>query len=314
MDVERFRGCLLGLAAGDAVGTTVEFRAAGSFPPLTDMVGGGPFDLPAGAWTDDTSMALCLAESLVERRDFDPVDQLERYVRWFRDGHWSSTGRCFDIGNATRAALRRFERTHEPFPGDADTHAAGNGPLMKLAPVPMAFADNPSRAIECAALGARTTHGARQAIDAARYFAGLLVGALNGATADELLHRGPYEPVPGTWDAAPLHPEVRAVAEGSFLIRQPPAIAGGGYVVAALEAALWALAGTRTFEQGVLAAANLGDDADTTAAILGQLAGALYGERAIPAHWRERLVRGDEIAAMAEGLHRLATTGREASD
>ena len=109
------------------------------------MVGGGPFALPAGAWTDDTSMALCLAETLVERAAFDPVDQLERYVRWYRDGHWSSTGRCFDIGNATRAALERFERTGEPYPGDAAPNAAGNGPLMRLAPVALAYASTAGR-------------------------------------------------------------------------------------------------------------------------------------------------------------------------
>ena len=116
---DRFRGALVGLAVGDAVGTTVEFKPPGTFAPVTDMVGGGPFSLPPGAWTDDTSMALCLAESLVERRTFDPVDQLQRYVRWYRDGHWSSIGRCFDIGNATRAALERFEHTGKPYPGDA---------------------------------------------------------------------------------------------------------------------------------------------------------------------------------------------------
>src|SRR5215218_1405041 len=169
--MNRFRGCLLGLAVGDAVGTTVEFSPPGSFEPVRDMVGGGPFSLPAGAWTDDTSMALCLAESLVERRAFDPVDQLQRYVRWYREGHWSSTGRCFDIGNATRAALERFERTGEPFPGDAAPDAAGNGPLMKLAPVVLAFVDRPQDAVRFACESARTTHGAVEARDACRYFA-----------------------------------------------------------------------------------------------------------------------------------------------
>ena len=96
---DRFHGCLLGLAAGDAVGTTVEFRPRGSFEPLVDMVGGGPFGLEPGQWTDDTSMALCLAESLVELGAFDPRDQMERYVRWWTGGHLSSNGRCFDIGS-----------------------------------------------------------------------------------------------------------------------------------------------------------------------------------------------------------------------
>src|SRR3954471_2926143 len=162
---DRFRGALVGLAVGDAVGTAVEFKPPGTFEPVTDMIGGGPFDLPAGAWTDDTSMALCLAESLVETRTFDPVDQLRGYVRWYRAGHWSSTGTCFDIGNATRAALHRFEQTGEPFPGDAAPNAAGNGPIMKLAPVAMYFARDEEAAAEHAALSARTTHGAPEAIE-----------------------------------------------------------------------------------------------------------------------------------------------------
>jgi ADP-ribosyl-[dinitrogen reductase] hydrolase len=313
LDRGRFRGTLLGLAVGDALGTTVEFEPPGTFPPVTDMVGGGPFYLPPGAWTDDTSMALCLAESLVERRGFDPVNQLERYVRWYREGYWSSTGRCFDIGVATRAALERFEHRRESFPGDAYPKAGGNGPLMKLAPVALAYAARPADAVRHAADSARTTHGAPEAIDACRYFAGLLVGALNGVDTETLLHRR-FEPVDGLWEREPLHPKVATVADGSFLEREPPAIRAGGYVVHALEAALWALRSTRTFEEGVLAAVNLGDDSDTTAAIFGQLAGAIYGVDEIPERWRERLVQGGEIVAMADRLFALATSdGLDAS-
>src|SRR3569833_2630282 len=102
----RQRGCLLGLACGDAVGTTVEFCPRG-FEPVTDMVGGGPLGLKAGEWTDDTSMALCLATSLVERGRFDADDQMRRYLKWWDEGYLSSTGRCFDIGAAGRAASER---------------------------------------------------------------------------------------------------------------------------------------------------------------------------------------------------------------
>jgi len=292
---DRFRGCLLGLAVGDAVGTTVEFSAPGSFAPVTDMTGGGPFSLPAGAWTDDTSMALCLAESLIVKRGFDPIDQLERYVRWWKQGYLSSTGKCFDIGRATRLALQRFRQTGEPFPGDADTEAAGNGPLMKLAPVPMAYALQPILAEQYAVESARTTHGAPQAHDAARFFARLLVEALTG--------RGDIR-AGRTTDG--LHPEVAAVAAGSYLHKSPPEIRGNGYVVLALEAALWAVATTFSYEEAVLAAVNLGDDADTTAAIAGQLAGAFYGVDAIPLKWRERLVLHDEIERFADQLFALA--------
>ena len=292
---DRARGALLGLAAGDAVGTTVEFAAPGSFAPLTDMVGGGPFGLAAGQWTDDTSMALCLADSLVAcAGEHDPRDQLERYVRWYREGERSSTGRCFDIGNATRAALERFEATGDVEAGLRDPQAAGNGSLMRLAPVPIAFLADRERAERVAAEQSRTTHGGPQAHDACRAYAGLLVDALAGTPADELLrHRTPE---PG------LHPEVERVVAGSYLDAEPPTIRGGGYVVLALEAALWAVAGAATFADAVLRAANLGDDADTTAAIAGQLAGALHGEAGIPAAWRARLHEGDTIAALADAL------------
>src|SRR3954471_13547886 len=242
---DRFRGALVGLAVGDAVGTAVEFKPPGTFEPVTDMVGGGPFHLPAGAWTDDTSMALCLAESLVETRTFDPVDQLRRYVRWYREGHWSSTGTCFDIGNATRAALHRFEQTGEPYPGDAAPDAAGNGPLMKLAPVVLAYASKPDDAIRFAGESARTTHGAPEAIDASRAFAALLLAALEGRrpTAASVADR-----------AEPLDPKVAAALAST---REPPQVRGGGYVVDALESALWAMRTTTAFEQGVLAAVNL---------------------------------------------------------
>lgn len=253
-------------------------------------------------------MALCLAESLVERRGFDPLDQLERYVRWYREGHWSSTGRCFDIGIATRTALEHFERTREPFPGDAYASAGGNGPLMKLAPVALAYARRPEDAVRYAAESARTTHGAPEAAHASRYFAGLLVGALHGVDRDALLRDGPFEPVAGIWEREPLHWKVAPIARGSFRVKAPPAIRAGGYVLHALEAALWAVESTETLEDAVLAAVNLGDDADTTAAIAGQLAGAVHGVEAIPDRWRQRVFMSDEIIGMADRLFELATS------
>lgn len=305
VDPDRVRGALLGLAAGDAVGTTVEFRPPGSFPPLTDLVGGGPFGLPPGAWTDDTSMAACLAESLVATAGFDPADQLRRYLRWYREGHWSSTDRCFDIGHTTRAALERFERTGDPDAGSRDEHAAANGSLMRLAPVPVAFAHDPATAVRLAGESSRTTHALPQCVDACRYLGGLLVGAVRGAPKAALLAPG-YAPAADLWNSAPLHLEVAEVAAGSFRAKAPPAVRGTGHVIAALEAALWAFATTDTYRDAVLAAANLGDDADTTAAIAGQLAGAHYGAAAIPTAWRAQLARREALEALADGLVALA--------
>ncbi len=179
--VENFRGAMLGLAVGDALGTTLEFTRPGTFQPLSDMVGGGPFNLKPGQWTDDTSMALCLAESLVEQRGFDLKDQVLRYVKWYRDGYLSSTGECFDIGNTVRDALHRFEQTGNPASGSTHPQSAGNGSIMRLAPVPMAYANRPEKAVELSGRSSITTHGAAACIDACRYFGGLIAGALNGA-------------------------------------------------------------------------------------------------------------------------------------
>jgi ADP-ribosyl-[dinitrogen reductase] hydrolase len=213
--IERYRGSLLGLAAGDALGTTLEFRSPGSFAPIDDIVGGGPFGLKPGQWTDDTSMALCLAESLIARRGFDPADQMERYVRWYRHGHLSSNGRFFDIGNATRAALEAFEGGHDPYAGSTDPQSAGNGSIMRLAPVPLVFARSPTDAIARAADSSRTTHAATECVDACRYLAALIVGAVRGVSKDELLVEH-FAPEPGVWKTAPLSPRVAAVAAGSF--------------------------------------------------------------------------------------------------
>ena len=157
---DRFRGCLLGLVAGDALGTTLEFRAPNTFEPIDDMIGGGPFGLKPGQWTDDTSMALCLAASLIERGEFDPSDQMRRYVRWRDEGYLSSAGMCFDIGNTVAGALSRFNATGDPYAGSSDPHTAGNGSLMRLAPAPIFFAGDAAQAIGKSADSSRTTHGA----------------------------------------------------------------------------------------------------------------------------------------------------------
>ncbi len=300
---DRFRGSLLGLAAGDALGTTVEFRPPGSFTPVTSITGGGPFQLPRGAWTDDTSLALCLAESLIESTapaGWDLRDQLERYVRWWRHGHLSSVGRCFDIGGTTRGALARFEETGDPLAGATDARSAGNGSIMRLAPVPLRFYRDPAEAVERSAESSRTTHGAAVAVDACRLLGAFVVAAANGVPKHDLLAPG--------YCTATRTPEIAALAAGSFRERQPPAIRGSGYAAESLEAALWALHHSTGFAEGALLAVNLGDDADTTGAVYGQLAGALYGADGIPSEWRATLHAGDLVTTFADRLYDRATT------
>lgn len=300
---ERCRGALLGLAVGDALGVPVEGLPAGSFPPVEDMRGSPAQGLPPGAWSDDTAMALCLAESLAARQGFDPRDQMERYLKWLKEGHRSCTGYAFGIGGTVYRSLMRFEETGEPLSGPTAPDTAGNGCLMRLAPVVLFFGNDPPSAIELAAESARTTHGARTCLDACRYFAGLLAGALNGVPKTDLLAPR-YSPVPDGWQKRPLCPEVDAVAAGSFLDKEPPRIRSTGYVVDTLEAALWALSRTDTFQEGMLKAINLGGDADTVGAVYGQLAGAIYGARGIPKAWRAHVALAGDITALADSVTR----------
>lgn len=298
-DPARFRGALLGLAIGDATGTTLEFTSPGKFKPITGMVGGGPFRLEPGQWTDDTSMALCLATSLVECRGFDPRDQIERYCRWEEKGYLSSTGRCFDIGMTTRAALDRYRATGDPFAGPALPNTAGNGCIMRLAPIPMFYMSDARAARHFSAESSRVTHGAPECLDACRLFGGILHRALHGVGKQEVL-LGDAEDFQGS-------PGLIAIARGAYRNKRETEIRPSGYVVDSLEAALWSFFKTTTFESAVLRAANLGGDADTTAAICGQVAGAFYGASGIPEQWRKKVAMRDELIRLANALHAAST-------
>ena len=303
--LDRYRGCLVGLAVGDALGATLEFNPPGTFEPIEDMIGGGAFNLQPGEWTDDTAMALCLADSLIEKQGFDPVDQLRRYVRWVEEGYLSSREAAFGMGGTVWDSLERFKSTGKPYCGVDDPYTAGNGCIMRLAPVPMFYAGKPLEAIQRSEESSRTTHGARTCRDACRYFGGLLVGALKGVDKETLLSDH-YSPVPGYWKDHPLDPEIDEIASGSFKRKNPPENTGSGYVVKSLEAALWAYYRSESFREGALLAVNLGDDADTTGAVYGQIAGAYYGYAEIHKEWSHKISRLDLIESFADQLHRLS--------
>ncbi|NOY87232.1 MAG: ADP-ribosylglycohydrolase family protein [Deltaproteobacteria bacterium] len=304
--IDRYRGCLLGLAVGDALGAPLEFQEPGTFTSLTDMTGGGIFGLEPGQWTDDTSMALCLAESLIECNGFNETDQIARFLRWYREGHLSSTGNCFDIGDTIREALERYERTGDPFAGPTEPDRAGNGSIMRLAPVPLAFADTPCKGIHLSGKSSRTTHGALAAIDTCRLLGQIIISIVNGAGRKELFSGSSYQAPEGWKLDPPLVPEVQAIADGSFQRLTPPKIRGTGYAVKSLEAALWAFYHSTSFQEGARKAVNLGDDADTTGAVYGQIAGAFYGESGIPKEWKETIARKDLILQYADRLYGLA--------
>ena len=220
-ELNKCKGALVGLAVGDALGTTLEFKTPGTFTPLTDMVGGGMFGLKPGKWTDDTSMALCLADSLIEKESFDAFDQLDKYVKWMKHGYNSSTGNCFDIGNATRQALYLYESTGQPYCGDPSRESAGNGSIMRLAPIPIIYFNKPEQLMKYAALSSRTTHAAPQCIAACMYMSGLIAAAIKGSNKEEVLSAC-FSLIPDFWKNNPLDEAIMEIAVGSYKTNSHP--------------------------------------------------------------------------------------------
>lgn len=287
---DRLAGSLVGLAVGDCVGAAVEFRSRDTFPEVTDMLGGGPFNLPVGYWTDDTSMALCLAESLIQNPLLDKKDLLSRFSDWYRHGHNSSTGRCFDIGTTTRAAIRNFEDSGAVL---NNTHFmdAGNGSIMRLAPASIKYYNDETLAVLTAVAQSETTHGSQECLDSCELMARVLVRAYKAASKEEVLDIE----IRDYWAA-----NVKAIP-GSLDVERN-VVSSTGYVIHTLHAALWCFKRTDNFRDAILLATNLGDDTDTVAAVTGQIAGAYYGLEGIPQDWKDKLFDYQRIVDLANEL------------
>lgn len=280
---ERFHGALFGLAVGDAVAAATQFRRPGSFEPVADLLGGGPFALPRGAWSDDTAMALCLAESLLEREGFDPADQVERYRRWQHEGHLSATDRCIGITASTARALAVAGWRQQPFSGSHDPAQLDPEPLSRVvSAVLFAFA-TPEESVRLASEAARTTCQVNAVLTACADLARALQAALAGSPKARIL-------------SVHTAKTARGVAQGAEQ---------------SLAGAFEAFAATGNFRDAVLHAANLGNNSDVTAAVCGQLAGAFYGLSGIPTAWRKALVRAALIESFADRLltHALLQMG-----
>lgn len=291
---DRVKGALIGLACGDAVGTTLEFETRGTFEPINDMVGGGPFDLEPGQWTDDMSMAMCLGHSLIYKHGFDPIDQMNRYCNWYQYGYMSSNGECFDIGVTVSSALRKYLETGDPFSGPVDEFSSGNGSIMRLAPIPMYFHNRLQECVEYAGDSSRTTHGSAECIDSCRLFSTYIHKAFTANSKEEVFNAGGNEP---------NTEKVRAISSMDFMKLSYEDLTGSGYVIESLESALWCFVNSSSFEDAILLAANIGNDADTTAAVCGQISGAFYGASGVPAKWKEKLTMSQEIDALADELY-----------
>jgi ADP-ribosyl-[dinitrogen reductase] hydrolase len=301
----RQRGCFLGLAVGDALGAAVEFHLRGTFPPVTDYRAGGPHGLAPGEWTDDTSMALALADSIATV-GWDLSDQARRYLDWYHYGRYSVIDRCFDIGMGTSHALHQFELHGDPLRSASDsTMSSGNGSIMRLAPVPIRYGhlahENPLELARYAEESSLPTHASDQCLSTCRYLALVLSGLIEGLNRSDVL-----DP---EWFALrelhghnPPHSALQPTIDGSFRTKTESEISSSGYVIDTIEAALWAFHDAASFEEAVLRAVNLGVDADSVGAVCGQLAGAYWGEERIPREWRNNLARRDLIDPVLDRL------------
>lgn len=321
----RISGSLFGLLLCDSLGTAVECQVTGSFEPVTTLRGGGKFRLRPGQFTDDGSMALCLAVALLNHTNDTQslrlsAQQMNLYRRWYESGYLSSNGECFDIGITVRTALNKFVSEYDRSEGkkffDTDAYygstgekASGNGSLMRLTPVPLLYHRDPEYAINEAMNSSKTTHGSQLCLDSCRVYTALIIGALQGASKEELLNSDKlYVPQGLPTDywikqtTSPIDPSIMTVMSGSYKQRNPPEIKASGFVIDAMEAALWAFYHTNSFEEGALKAVNLGDDADTVGAIYGMLAGAYYGIQAIPIEWIEKCSFHDLVQTIIDEI------------
>jgi ADP-ribosyl-[dinitrogen reductase] hydrolase len=290
---DRATGAFVGLAVGDALGAPVEFKRRGSFPIVTDMLGGGYFGLPKGSWTDDTAQALCLAHSLQHAPEFEPGDFLDRIWRWMERGENSATGTPVGIGQNTLRVMGHYRRTGvlvaPPIAGKSD----GNGALMRLAPVACVHWRHPAEARRIAVSQSRATHRSDLSAGGCEALAALLSALIAGDPWEDAIKLQ-------TDDAWPE--PIRAISGGEWRGKVIDEIHSTGFVVHTLEAAIWCADTTNSFETALIQAVNLGDDADTVGAVAGQIAGARYGLSAIPDRWLQSLALSQDIQEVADLL------------
>lgn len=289
----RSLGAFLGLAVGDALGAPIEFKQRDTYEPVAGYGAGGPFQLEAGYWTDDTIMALCLAETLLEKGGYDGVDYRGRLLRWVDEGYNSLNGTCFDVGATTLQAIRAFQRFGLAHSGATDQGAVGNSSIMRLAPVPLFYQEDAALAEHMAMAQGNLTHNHHIPLNACRLLSTLILEGIKTGNKTRVLASIKTTQVCG---------ELTHLTRGDYRQKSRDEITSDGYVVSTLEAALWAVCQTHSFKDAALLAVNLGEDADTVGAVTGQIAGAIYGIEAIPDPWLAELAQAPRLVEVAEQL------------
>jgi ADP-ribosyl-[dinitrogen reductase] hydrolase len=288
MKIDQALGAVVGLAIGDALGTTLEFSqnpSADESTWHTEMTGGGPFCLQPGGWTDDTSMALAIAQAYCEYGSFNPTLIGNNFVEWYRNGAFSHTGTCFDIGYTTRKALDRIDLNLNglsPYQGDTDRQSSGNGGIMRLSPCVVANHRHLEAAISDSVNQSRITHASPECILYAELLAKVIFygDPFISDVEDYVLQDNT------SWDD----------------------LKSTGYVKDTFTCAMWTARNTSSFEECLIKTVNRQYDADTTGAVAGQIAGAMYGLSGIPQKWLDRLIWGDRIKQCAVDLYSLNPT------
>ncbi|MDR1160808.1 MAG: ADP-ribosylglycohydrolase family protein [Tannerellaceae bacterium] len=307
---EAIKSALLGVAVGDALGVPVEFSSREELreEPVTDMLGGAgtTYGQLAGTWSDDSSLTFCLAESLT--RGFDLNDIATLFRQWRYNDYWTARGAVFDVGHTTRSAINRLEQGVQPdLAGDTGERSNGNGSLMRILPLLFYLADKPERSERFAIIKqvSSITHGHIRSVIACFYYLEFARQMLEGKEI-HLIYKNLQEEIPAflnehsiSQDEISLFDRLLTSDIGQLPERE---IRSSGYVVHTLEASIWCLLTTGSYEEAVLKAVNLGGDTDTTAAVAGGLAGLLYGTNNIPGRWLQRLARREDIERLAEQL------------
>ncbi|MGM0446191.1 MAG: ADP-ribosylglycohydrolase family protein [Bacillota bacterium] len=288
---DKFKGALMGLIVGDALGAPFEGMKKNNIEFDNKMESGGVNNIRAGQWTDDSSMALCLAESLI-KDGFDLESQMDRYVKWFENGYLSSKKKSFGIGSNTSLAITDFIEKNELPP--QRENAAGNGSIMRLAPIPMYYINNYDKTVYYSAKSSITTHNNIMAIDSCKFLGALIYYAINGKDKEFLINE--------VYKNIDLDERVLDRVKGDFKNKEYNDINSDAFVLNTLEASLWCFYKSDDYASAVNFAINLGGDTDTTAAVTGQMAGAYYGSSSIPKDWINKLAKKELILSLIRGL------------
>lgn len=286
-------GAFIGLAIGDALGAPIQFQRRDTYEHVFGYTAGGTYQLDPGYWTDDTSMALCLAETLIEKGCYDPIDFGDRLVRWVDEGYNSSLPKCFDIGQTTLRAIGAYRRFGHEECGVTGEWAGGNGSIMRLAPVPIFYQEDDRLADEISVSQGILTHNHEVPNDGCRLLSAIILEGIKTGDKDAAL---------SSVEILHVADKISHVRNRDYEEKVRDEIKSDGYVVSTLEAAMWSVWKTDNFKDALLLAVNLGDDADTVGAVAGQIAGAIYGLEGIPDDWVSELVEGRRILDLGELL------------